>query len=105
MKHLNFKPFDRNELVANLKKAFPNHKIQDTMGNLQVRTSGFTMTGNVQLKTSPTTGKITTKTNLDFLPMFILIPPIGLYILSKKKKIIALEQEVAKKLNTLLTPV
>lgn len=106
MTNLNFKPFSKNELVEGLRKKFPQYKIQDSLGNLQVRTSGFTMTGNVQIINNPKKGTVTTRTNLDLMPAFLIcLPPIGLYILSKKDKVKRLEAEVVEGIQSLLSPI
>ncbi|MGD1842459.1 MAG: hypothetical protein ACFB0B_16445 [Thermonemataceae bacterium] len=105
MQKLSFKPFERKILINKLKEAFPQYKIQDSLGNLQVRTSGFTVTGNVQLGLKPNKGEITTRTNLDMVWAYILFAlPLGIYILSKKNKQLAFENEVAQQLREILEP-
>lgn len=106
MQKLQFKPFDRNHLIEELKKAFPNHKIQTGFGGFQVRTSGFTVTGNVNLQTNAQKGTIATRTNLDMAVVFLfMLPPVGIYVLLKKEKQKAMEKEVVAKLNEILEPV
>ncbi len=87
-------------LIKWLKNEFPNYKIQTGFGGLQVRTSSFTLTGNVKINVMPKKGIITTQTNYDMVILFILlIFPVGLYILSKKDKQKQMEQEVADKIK------
>lgn len=94
MQNFNVKPFTKNELIEELRKKFPQYKIQTSFGALQVRTSGFTLTGNVKIDTNPDTGKITTTTQLDSMPFLIIMFPIGLYVLAKKQKIKDFENEI-----------
>jgi len=68
MQNFNVKPFTKNEFIDELRKKFPQYKIQTSLGALQVRKSGFTLTGNVKIDTNPNTGKITTTTQLDSMP-------------------------------------
>lgn len=65
MQNLNVKPFSKNDLVEGLRKKFPQYKIQTSFGALQVRTSGFTLTGNVKIDAFSESGKIKTTTQLD----------------------------------------
>lgn len=102
MQRLNLKPFSKNELIEGLKKTFPQYKIQTSFGALQVRTSGFTLTGNVKIDTNPETGKITTQTQLDSKPFLILFFPIGLYVMMKKEKIKRFENEVIEGIKKIL---
>lgn len=106
MQNLQFKPFDKDELTVKLKEAFPEYKVQTTFGNLQVRKSGFTITGNVALKITPEAGITRTQTNLDMALIFLLVSlPIGIYIYMKAEKTKALENEVVAKLKEILEPV
>lgn len=75
------------------------------MGTLQVRTSGFTITGNVAIKCKPEQGKITTSTNLDmaFVYLFFMLP-LGIYILAKQARTKQFESEVVAGLKQLLEP-
>lgn len=96
-------PFEKEELIEGLKNAFPNYKIQSGFGPLQVRTKSFTVTGNVQIKAKPKKGEITTQTNYDMLPVYLLFFfPMGLYMYFKKDKQKAIEKEVADKLQEIL---
>ncbi len=106
MQQLQFKPFSKEMLIEGLRKKFPQYKIQTSMGTLQVRTSGFTITGNVQLKNNPKTGQVTTSTNLDmaFVYLFVMLP-LGIYILAKKENTKRLENEVIQGLKEILEPV
>ncbi len=105
MNKLNFKPFIKEDLIEKLKANFPEHKIQTGFGGLQVRTSGFTATGNVKLNISPKKGTITTQTNYDMVVLFIIICwPLGLYVYSKKQKQKDFENLVVEKLNEILEP-
>jgi len=60
MQKLTFKPFEKAQLIESLKENFPKYKIQNSFGTLQVRTSGFTATGNVKLKVNAKKGTVTT---------------------------------------------
>ncbi|MGO1245752.1 MAG: hypothetical protein ACTHYC_04465 [Sphingobacterium sp.] len=103
MHFLQFKPFSKHELIENLQKALPDYKIQNTFGTLQVRTSGFTVSGNVALKCDPSKGWIRTQTNYDYAYIYLfMMLPLGIYLLSRKQKTIALEQLVIAKLHDLL---
>lgn len=102
MQRLNLKPFSKNELIEGLRKTFPQYKIQTSFGALQVRTSGFTLTGNVKIDTNPETGKITTQTQLDSKAFLILFFPIGLYVMMKKEKIKRFENEVIEGIKKIL---
>lgn len=105
MQTLQFKPFSKEALIKALEQKFPHRKIQTSFGALQVRTSGFTITGNVVLKTNPEKGTITTQTNVDNMFLFLLLSlPIGIYILAKKEKTVALENEVIAGLKAILEP-
>ncbi len=105
MQQLQFKPFSKEALIAGLQQQFPQYKIQMGMGTLQVRTSGFTITGNVAIKCKPASGKITTSTNLDmvFVYLFLMLP-LGIYILAKQGRTKRLESEVVAGLKQLLEP-
>ncbi len=106
MQKLNFKPFKKAELIESLKEKFPQYKVQNTFGNLQVRTSGFTATGNVQVKVNAQKGTIKTQTNYDNIFIFMLVSfPIGIYIYIKKEKQKKMEQEVVSMLHNLLETV
>ncbi|MDH6253872.1 hypothetical protein M2347_003599 [Chryseobacterium sp. H1D6B] len=102
MQILNLKPFSKQELIEGLKKTFPQYKIQTSFGALQVRTSGFTLTGNVKVDANPETGKISTKTQLDSGIFLILYFPIGIYVMLKKEKIKRLENEVIEGIKKIL---
>lgn len=105
MQTLHFKPFSKEQLMEGLYKKFPHRKIQTNLGTLQVRTSGFTLSGNVVLNINPGKGIITTKTNLDMLVVYLLfLLPIGIYMLAKKDKTVALEREVVAGLKEILDP-
>ena len=54
---VNFSPFDKHELIDQLNIHFPNYKIQNSLGTLQIRTSGFTATGNVKIDDKQKNGK------------------------------------------------
>ncbi|MBK1896768.1 hypothetical protein [Chryseobacterium paridis] len=103
MQTLYFRPFSQTEFIEDLRKIFPQYKIQTSFGTLQVRTSGFTITGNVKINTNPGTGVVTTQTNSD-IPMFYFIFsfPIAIYIRMKKDKIKRLEDEVVAGINRIL---
>lgn len=103
MQTLQFEPFLKSELIEGLKKTFPQYKIQTSFGMLQVRTSGFTITGNVRINATPETGKVSTQTNNDMsMFYFIFQLPIALYIRAKKEKIIRLENEVVEGIKQIL---
>lgn len=62
-----------------------------------MRTSGFILTGNVQINANPETGKISTQTNNDMSTFFLIFYfPIAMYIKTKKEKIKRLENEVVE---------
>ncbi|WP_298488080.1 hypothetical protein [uncultured Maribacter sp.] len=106
MQELQFKPFEKAQLIETLQEKFPQYKVQNTFGNLQVRTSGFTLTGNVKLNVNGIKGKIKTQTNYDMLILFLIISfPIGIYIYAKKEKQKAMENEIVNKLQEILVPV
>ncbi|MFW0717904.1 hypothetical protein [Pedobacter sp. N23S346] len=104
MQNLQFKPFPKSELIDGLKRTFPKYKIQTSFGMLQVRTSSFTITGNVQINANPETGNVITKTNSDNVSWFFVIFqfPIAMYVKSKKEKIMRLENEVVEGLKKIL---
>jgi len=110
MTELQFKPFDKKMLIEQLQVQFPNYKIQKGFGGnaispLQVRTSGFTITGNVAIKTKPQKGIVKTQIPLDMgLLYWIFFPPLALYITLKRKKQKAMEEEVVEKLKKILNP-
>lgn len=105
MQNLQFKPFTKEQLVEGLRKTFPQYKIQTSMATLQVRTSGFTITGNVVIKNNPKTGKITTQTNHDMMMTYLFVLfPIGLYIYLKRDNAKRLEAEVVEGLKKILEP-
>ncbi len=100
---INVKPFDKKMLIKGLRNEFPNYKIQTGLSGLQVRTSGFTLTGNVKVNVMPKKGIITTQTNYDMVILFMLLMfPVGLYILLKKDKQKQMEKEVADKIKEIL---
>lgn len=103
MQNLQFRPFSKKEFIEDLRKTFPQYKVQTSFGTLQVRTSGFTITGNVKINTNPETGMVSTQTNSD-IPFFYLIFqfPIAIYIRMKKDKIKRLEDEVVAGINRIL---
>ena len=101
---LKFDSFDKHQLIEKLKTNFPDYKIQNSLGTLQVRTSGFTVTGNVKLDVKPKTGIIKTSTNYDMVAIFILcFFPMGIYIYLKKEKQKKMENEVIEGLKKILT--
>jgi hypothetical protein len=103
MQDLQFKPFSKSELIDGLKKTFPQYKIQTSFGFLRVRTSGFTMTGNVQINYNPETGYVRTQTNNDMSTFFVIFYfPLAMYIKAKKEKIIHLENEVVEGIKKIL---
>lgn len=103
MMKLNVEPFDKQLLIEGLKISFPNYKIQTTFGSLQVRTSGFTVTGNVKISAKHKKGKITTQTNYDMVSFFLLFFfPLGLYIFIKKEKQKKMEREVVNEIKKIL---
>lgn len=102
MQNFNVKPFTKNEFIEELRKKFPQYKIQTSLGALQVRKSGFTLTGNVKIDTNPDTGKITTTTQLDSMPFLIIMLPIGLYVWFKKQKIKDFEEEVIEGIKAMM---
>lgn len=106
MQTLLVKPFSKEKLIDDLRRKFPHRKIQTNLGTVQVRTSGFTITGNVQLKLKPKQGAITTNTSADmvFLYLFLFLP-LGIYMLAKKEKTKALEDEVVAGLKEILEPI
>ena len=106
MQTLHFKPFSKEKLIEGLYKQFPHRKVQTNLGTVQVRTSGFTITGNVGLKLNPKKGTITTNTTADmvFVYLFFMLP-LGIYILAKKSKTKALEAEVIAGLKEILEPI
>jgi hypothetical protein len=97
MTKLELTPFEKDQLIEGLQKSFPQYKIQTGWGGLQVRTSGFTVTGNVKVDAKPEKGIIRTSTNLDMVIIYLLfIWPLAVYILIKSKKQKAMEAEVAE---------
>ena len=105
MRTLGFMPFDKKELISGLERTFPQYKIQSGLGTLQVRTSGFTFSGNIAVKANPRTGEVKLTSNYDMWILFLfLMPPIGIYILARKNRTLKLEQEVADGLTQILEP-
>ncbi|WP_312390161.1 hypothetical protein [Chryseobacterium sp.] len=103
MQTLNFKPFSKNEFIDGLRKTFPQYKIQTSFGALQVRTSGFTLTGNVKLNTVPEIGKVSTETALNSAMLYLIFCfPVGLYMYMKKEKIKKFENEVIEGIKKIL---
>lgn len=103
MQNFNFKPFSKPEFIEELRKAFPQYKIQTSLGALQVRTSGFTLTGNVKINANPETGKVRTETASDSAMLYLIFCfPIGIYMYAKKEKIKKLENEVAEGIKKIL---
>ena len=105
MQQLQFKPFSKEALIEGVRQKFPHYKVQTGMGSLQVRTSGFTVTGNVAIKCKPASGKITISTNLDmvFVYLFLMLP-LAIYMLAKQGRTKRLESEVVAGLKELLEP-
>lgn len=105
MEKLTFKPFSKAVLIDALREKFPHLKVQHHFGVVQLRTSGFTVTGNVGLILHPKKGRITVNSSADkiFLYMFIAFP-IGVYALFKRKKARAMEKEVVAGLSEMLEP-
>ncbi|ASW73463.1 hypothetical protein IQ37_15475 [Chryseobacterium piperi] len=103
MQSLQFKPFSKSELIEGLRNTFPKYKIQTSFGALQVRTSGFTITGNVKINAHPETGRVSTQTNNDMSMFYLIFSfPIAIYIMTKKEKIKQLENEVVEGLKKIL---
>lgn len=103
MQTLNFKPFSKKDFIEELRKTFPQYKIQTGLGALQVRTSGFTLTGNVKINANPETGKVTTETASDSAILYLILCfPIGIYMYMKKEKIKNLENEVIEGIKKIL---
>lgn len=106
MQKLTFKPFEKAKLIEALKVNFPSYKIQTSFGALQVRTSGFTATGNVKLKVNAKKGTISTQTNYDMLILMLIVSfPLGIYVYTKKEKQLKMEHDVADRLNEILEPI
>ncbi|MBT2619340.1 MULTISPECIES: hypothetical protein [Chryseobacterium] len=105
MQSLLFSPFSKKEFIEDLRKTFPQYKIQTSFGALQVRTSGFTITGNVKINANPETGMVTTQTNNDMPIVYLIFQfPIAIYIRMKKDKIKRLEDEVVEGIKKILQP-
>jgi len=105
MQQLSFKPFLKETLIVELQKMFPQYKIQTSLGTLQVRTSGFTVTGNVAIKCKPGAGEVTTSTNLDSAMIYLFFSlPLGVYILAKRGRTQQLENEVVEGIKQILEP-
>jgi hypothetical protein len=103
MQHLQFRPFSKKEFIEDLRKTFPQYKIQTSFGALQVRTSGFTITGNVKINANPDTGVVSTQTNNDMPVIYLIFQfPIAIYIRMKKDKIKRLEDEVVAGIKRIL---
>jgi len=99
MQNFNVKPFTKNEFIDELRKKFPQYKIQTSLGALQVRKSGFTLTGNVKIDTNPNTGKITTTTQLDSMPFLC---QLAFTFGQKKQKIKDFENEVIEGIKAMM---
>ena len=100
---LNVEPFNKKEFVEELKASLPNYKVKLGFGITTVRTSNFTVTGNVQINMYPKKGKIKIQTRYDSVILWLIfITFLGIYVYLKKKKQIALEQEVVEKIKTIL---
>ncbi|QNL47948.1 hypothetical protein H8S90_14100 [Olivibacter sp. SDN3] len=105
MKKLTFKPFLKATLIERLREKLPHYKIVTSMGSLRVRTSGFTVTGNVHIKTKPGAGKVKTSTNFDMAFFYLFFSlPVGFYLFLKKEKMIKLEDEIVQALKEILEP-
>lgn len=103
MQHFQFQPFSKSEFIESLKKTFPQYKIQTGFGALQVRTSGFTLTGNVKITTNPEIGKVSTETCLDSAVLYLIFCfPIGIYMMVKKQKVKKFESEVIAGIKKIL---
>jgi len=103
MQTLQFQSFSKEALITDLEQKFPQYQIKKSWGSINVRTGGFTATGNVNLKINEKEGKITTRTNFDSAILFVLFCwPLGLYIYSKKAKQLAMETEVIEGLKEIL---
>lgn len=106
MQKLRFKPFSKEQLVEGLKAKLPHRIITTNFGALQVRTGGFTVTGNIGLRLKPEQGTVMTSNSLDMVIILLLFClPLGIYVLAKRGKIKALEAEVVAALKELLEPV
>lgn len=106
MTKLTFEPFDKEQLIKDLKAYFPQYSIKKGIGNIQVRKRVFTLTGVVGLNIQANKGKITTQTNYDLRFLYLMFGGVmGLYIFSKKKAQREMEQEVVTALKSLLKPV
>jgi hypothetical protein len=104
MQHFQFKPFSKSEFIEQLKKTFPQYKIQTGFGALQVRTSGFTLTGNVKITTNPEIGKVSTETCLDSAVLYLIFCfPIGIYMMMKKQKVKKFESEIIEGMKKILS--
>ncbi|WP_223607796.1 hypothetical protein [Chryseobacterium sp. OSA05B] len=104
MQHFQFQPFSKSEFIERLKKTFPQYKIQTGFGALQVRTSVFTLTGNVKITTNPEIGKVSTETCLDSAVLYLIFCfPVGIYMMMKKQKVKKFESEVIAGIKKILT--
>ena len=105
MKALRFKPFSKEQLIEGLREKLPYRKITANFGAVQVRTSGFTLTGSIGLKLKPERGTITMTNGLDMVVILLFFfLPLGIYVLARSRRIKALEAEVVAALNELLEP-
>lgn len=106
MTKLEYQPFDKKELREKLAEKFPQYLVRSSFGNTQVRTKGFTVTGNVNLNLNGKKGLVKTQTNYDMFVVYLLFFwPLAIYIYTKRDKQKKLEEEVVTKLNEILQPV
>lgn len=90
-------PLDETDsLVTHLSDTFPEYAVNKRFGNIQVRTSGFTLTGNVAIKPNKRQQHLKLSTNYDMRMLYWFLNwPIAIYVTTKKDKQLAMEQEVA----------
>lgn len=82
-------------LAHHLSQILPRYKVIKRFGNLQIRTSNFTLTGNVTVRHHKKKQRLKLSTQYDMLVLYWFVNwPIAIYLTVKKEKQQAMEQEV-----------
>ena len=101
------KPFKAEEVIAELKKAFPNYIVRSAIGSnskaVQVRTKKITFRGHASVAFNPEKGKFKVSTHLDMVYLYLLfLLPVAIYIMMKKDDIKAHEKLVVDKVEEII---
>lgn len=105
MEQFQFQAFDKKELIEKLKAELPEYGVRKApLGSaIFVEKAKVTLTRRVEVVANPKSGKVSIRTGMDMLIIYVLFCwPIALYIYLKRGKTQAIKEDVAEKLKEIL---